>query len=296
MTEAIQLYDRITDPVTAIQTLGTSFAKSGMFGCDKIEQGVVLAAICFAERKSPTQILRSYDIVDGKLRKKSLAALADFREQGGRHKWLATGDDGIMAEIELTLEGNTIKSRFTIEDAKRQGLVRDKSNWIKSPGNMLRARAVSNGVAMLAPEIFAGDTHDDEQSVPAPKPLLPAVTQRIEVQTGKPAESQAIEVSASRVEEKPVAPAPIPTPEPAARPSIKIPEVVAALNSKGHLTTETLIALHCAITDAHAARALEWLIAKGKLEAGKNLENISPAIAQRILDNPPAFLKAIGAA
>ena len=83
----IQLYTKLNDPITAIEKLGLMFAKSGMFGCERTEQGQVLAMICLAEMKSPTAIVRDYHIIDGKLSKKSLAALADFRGAGGKHKW-----------------------------------------------------------------------------------------------------------------------------------------------------------------------------------------------------------------
>jgi hypothetical protein len=46
-------------------------------------------------------------------------------------------------------------------------LIRPRSAWEKQPANMLRARVISNAVAMLAPEIYAGDAGEDE-SQPAP--------------------------------------------------------------------------------------------------------------------------------
>ena len=168
----IQLYTKLNDPITAIEKLGLMFAKSGMFGCERTEQGQVLAMICLAEMKSPTAIVRDYHIIDGKLAKKSLAALADFRGAGGRHKWIQTGDEAANdadkeAIGEFEFQGNKLTVKFSMADAKKAMLIRPRSAWEKQPANMLRARVISNAVAMLAPEIYAGDAGEDEPQ-PAP--------------------------------------------------------------------------------------------------------------------------------
>lgn len=47
-------------------------------------------------------------------------------------------------------------STFTIEDAKRAELVKPRGNWAKYPKNMVFARALSNGVAFMCPEVTYG--------------------------------------------------------------------------------------------------------------------------------------------
>lgn len=47
-------------------------------------------------------------------------------------------------------------SVFTLDDARKAGLVRPRSNWEKWPRNMVFARAVSNGVAWHCPEVMSG--------------------------------------------------------------------------------------------------------------------------------------------
>lgn len=172
----IQLYTKLNDPISAIEKLGLMFAKSGMFGCERTEQGQVLAMICLAEMKSPTAIVRDYHIIDGKLSKKSLAALADFRGAGGKHKWIQTGDEAANdsdkeAIGEFEFQGNKLMVKFSMADAKKAMLFRPRSAWEKQPANMLRARVISNAVAMLAPEIYAGDAGEDE-SQPAQKEIV----------------------------------------------------------------------------------------------------------------------------
>ena len=92
-TQGIELYSRINNPIDAITSIGDFFAKSGMFGCEKVEQGRVLAMECLATNKPPSVIARTYHIMDGKLSKKALAALAEFRGIGGKHKWIKDGTD-----------------------------------------------------------------------------------------------------------------------------------------------------------------------------------------------------------
>ena len=152
----IAIYQKFSNPMEAAQQMGLAFARSGMFGITKAEAGTVLALACMTEQKTPFQILRTYDIVDDKLRKKALACYAEFRGKGGKCKWLKTGDEGNEAIGEFAFEGQTQTVRFTLDDARKQNLVRPNSNWVKTQGNMLRSRVLTNAIGMLCPEIVAG--------------------------------------------------------------------------------------------------------------------------------------------
>jgi hypothetical protein len=153
-----------------VDRMGDWIARSTMFGCTRVEQGKILAMHCYVTGMSPVELLRIYDIIDGKLSKKSMAAAAEFRQKGGKYRWINQGDDGQEAAAEFTFEGQTLVVRYTIKDATRQGLVKPNSNWVKTPGNMLRARMMSNAIGMLAPEIYAGDEPSDAET-PAPASL-----------------------------------------------------------------------------------------------------------------------------
>ena len=57
-------------------------------------------------------------------------------------------------------------STFTIDDAKRAGLV-NGDNWKKYPRNMLFARALSNGAKWYCPDVFGGPVYTpDELGIP----------------------------------------------------------------------------------------------------------------------------------
>jgi len=290
----IELYSKIQDPVKAITQIGEFFAKSTMFGCERIEQGQVLAMECLATGKPPSVIARTYHIMDGKLSKKALAALAEFRGMGGKHKWVKDGTDGKEAVLELTMDGNTITSRFTIDDAKRLGVAfksakGNDTNWTKSPANMLRARCISNGVAMLAPEIFAGDVEDEDMSErPTPEPLLkpqqPAVT----------ASAPAQPASAPQPEKKPENVIDVPaevvkSAEAADEPAKKYTEADIAISPETQqLTVNSLAALESVITEKNLPKAILWLKNKGWITEG--MATLSEERAKRIMRKPEQFL------
>lgn len=300
MSTEVQLYSQFTDPLAACERLGNALAKSGLFGCDRAEQGQALMLICMSERKSPTEILRNYDIVEGKLRKKALAILAEFRQRGGKHKWLADGSDGQAAEVELIFEGQTIRSRFTMEDARRaQSSFKPGSSWVKTPGNMLRARAASNGVAMLCPEVVAGSEDESESSpapaaplnlasapAPAAKPVepspapvidIPATVSRTEPQQDTPA------LAAAGLAPEPVPVVPV-APEP----------LKPAPSASGLATKEQIAKLQELIGEDNYTLALDWLIKEKWLQPGDSMLRLPATRAERILKQSASWLRAIG--
>src|SRR5438477_4803921 len=124
MGQEIELYSKLQDPIQACDKMGEWFSGSGLFGCKTPQQGKMLALICVTEEMTPAQLSRRFDICDGRLRQKAVSILADFLKAGGKKKWIKDGTDGKEAIIELSFDGETIQSRFTIDDAKRQNLVR----------------------------------------------------------------------------------------------------------------------------------------------------------------------------
>ncbi len=301
----ITLYEKMSNPVEAVDRLGIMFAKSGMFGCDNENAGKMLALVCMAERKSPTDILRQYDIIGGKLRKKALASFAEFRAKGGKVKWLATGEDGKKAEAEFSFEGQTIKVAFDIEQAKKGGAIfKDGSNWVKTPGNMLRARCLSNAIAMLCPEIFAGGEESieaDDTPAPeiklspspaaeSPKPTPAPATVIVEAEVVGEPSSKPVTVAAPPTESaKSDAPAPV-TPAPAATPE---PPKAPAAAPVAELPDEMVTRIEAAIGGDHAVAAIKWLIKEGWLKHGEGLAQLSEARANRILKQTASFLRAV---
>lgn len=312
MTQEITLYEKTSDPMALIERLGTALAKSGFAGCDRLEQGQVIAWACVAKRIDPFEFTETYDIVDGKLRRKAMAAFAEFRKRGGKVKWVKTGDEAVQNEDEreavgeFSWEGQVVTCRFTMADAKRAELVRPRSNWVKTPSNMLRARVASNAIGMLAPEIYAGGSDEEPQVAKVAEPLLKDVTPptapvatttktTIKITAVPPDTEQelaAVGLAPSKpVEAEIVQPAPTAAPPPPAAPPRT--DIRLKLGSTNKLDAESIGLLQGVIGDANSGKAFEWLKNRGWIK--DDLADLSVDRARRIMSKPSEFLKTIGA-
>jgi hypothetical protein len=157
---SLDVYDRINDPLAAIKTLGGAIFKSGIFGLDKPEQGEVLAMQCLAERKSPLELARTYHFIQGQLAIRSDALLAKFHQAGGSVTWTTRSDTEVVASFKRGVSSANIVA--TIDEYIANGTATKadgktlKDNWRKWPRRMLTARAISEGVRLIAPECCFG--------------------------------------------------------------------------------------------------------------------------------------------
>lgn len=157
-----------------IEKLGTLLAKGGLYGCKNAEQGSTLVLMSMAEGIPITEMKRRYHIMNTKhgstLAMRADFMLAEFRRLGGEFTWVDQGDDGQKATLRVKYRTNDIEVTFTLDDAKRQGLVKKGGNWETVPDAMLRSRAITKAVRMVCPEVLAGFNTDDEiegnESVP----------------------------------------------------------------------------------------------------------------------------------
>jgi hypothetical protein len=263
----VSTYDKVQDPMTAATTLGEWIAKSGMFGCERVEQGAILAMQCLVERKAPLELAKHYHIIGGKLSLRADAMLALYRERGGKVRWLQFDDLG--AKARWTYDGNDVELAYTAEDAKRAGFLpaRGGSGWAKFPAEMMRARLISKAVRMLAPEVCTGTyTPEELEDIQRPAPA-----------------SVAVGVTTSST----TAPAPAPV---AVEVNVAEAEVVPA-EEDGLTPQKQIFKL---LTDAdllHAGRA--FLQSKNWIPADGNLSMLSEARSAKILAKPEAFLAAV---
>lgn len=166
-TTALTVYDRMADPVAAIEALGKAIAKSRFLGCDNVEQGQVMAMECMARRMPPLMLAEKYHVIDGKLSMRADAMLAAFNEAGGKHRIVSRTAD--CAEIELTFAGQTYNERLTWAEAQAEpfpwtgkpdkaGQPVLKKNWAtpRARKQMLWARVVSDAVRAMMPGVNCG--------------------------------------------------------------------------------------------------------------------------------------------
>jgi len=181
MKNEIQTYEKMND-LPSVKALGIAINESGMFGCNKPEQGIIIALQCIAENKPPLEMAKNYHLVQGKLTKRADSMLADFKRSGGKIKW---GDIKNRKEQSGTFtdpDGNVYDVSYSIDDAKAAGVYSNQahSSWQKTPAAMMRARLVSETLRAIAPEIVTGvytpeeaaqfdDVQPATQSKPEPK-------------------------------------------------------------------------------------------------------------------------------
>ena len=86
---------------------------------------------------------------------------------------LESTDESCTARI-VAGDGRIVgESTFTLEQAKKAGLIRQGSPWTTHPARMLWARASKNAIVDFAPEIALGIALDDElQEIDAPPDLV----------------------------------------------------------------------------------------------------------------------------
>ena len=179
-SNGLAIYDRV-DPMTFIDTFGKVFAMTGAGGADTVAKGQLLALACLCRRQDIFQVSSTYHLIGGKLSMKSDVMLAKFRQAGGKHQWIKDGSDGFIATAIFTFEGNSTTVSYSIEDAKRADLLagpgKKPGNWEKNPAAMLRARVVSSGVRMLAPEVLEGSYCPEELEDEPQQSVQATVTQ-----------------------------------------------------------------------------------------------------------------------
>ena len=298
MSQDIELYNRIQNPIEAIEKLGTMFAKSGMFGCDRLEQGMILAWTCLAERKTPLEVKRRHHLHNGELSTRADAMLADFRTiKKGTHKVLARNAD--RATVELTLEGQTLTFEFTWEEALKEPFIYGKENKIKknyatprARMQMLWARVISDGVRTMAPEIVSGTYTPEELDDDAPeRPAAELLPSQPAPQEPKPAKVTNVEtVAPQAAATAPAQPAEVVNEMPAA--AKPVVNNWTAADGKS-LSNEAAMALDELIPADRQQAALRWMEAKQWIPPMGSLKNLSPARGRKVYDNIEKFLEDI---
>lgn len=148
--------------VEAVKEYGAIVAKSGFFGCEKVEQGQALVLMAFSDGVPIGRYQEKYHILGNKLTMKAEHMRSELRRLGGEYRWIKDGDDGQEAVLEIKYRGTVAQVRYSIDDAKREKLIKPKGNWETRPGDMLRARCSTKAIRMHASEVLDGMLSDEE--------------------------------------------------------------------------------------------------------------------------------------
>jgi hypothetical protein len=135
---------------------------------------------------APMQAINSIHVINSKpgLSANALAALV--RREG--HRMRVTGDDKTATASIWRRDDPDFEYRvtWTMDMAKRAGLLTGKDNWDKYPGAMLKARAQTAVVRDACPELIIGlpgDDTDDGDDAPTWATPVQATAERITVDT-----------------------------------------------------------------------------------------------------------------
>jgi len=180
---AISVYQRMADPMSAVKELGGAIAKSQMFGADTESQGMILALHCLVKQCDPLSIVQSHHLMRGKLSLKSEEMLARVVKAGGDYQIIEHSPEA--AEIVISYKGRKFRERFTWDEAKQEPFVYrgtatdvlphllagrfDKislGNNYATPRRRMQhlwARVVSDAVRVIAPDLIAGNYTPEEQ-------------------------------------------------------------------------------------------------------------------------------------
>lgn len=166
----VSLYQKMSDPIAAIEKMGEWFYRSGLFGnLTSPAGGCVIAMACMAENRTPFEISKRYHVIDNKLSMKAEAMLAEFNSRGGKHRIIQR--DGDCVAVELTPHGGApVEFRFTWEEAQGERYVYGKDgktlkdNWStpRRRMQMMWARVVSDAVRAVDPGVVVGTYTPEE--------------------------------------------------------------------------------------------------------------------------------------
>lgn len=148
-----------------LERMSVFLSKAGD-ACPKHFQGkpaMVGAVIMFGQELglTPMVAVRSVCVISGTMTLKAELMLTLAIQRGVGADW--TENTNEAATLVLSRGGKTfLPVRFTLEDAKRAELL-GNATWKKYPGNMLRARAITNAIRMHCPDVLGPCIYSEEE-------------------------------------------------------------------------------------------------------------------------------------
>lgn len=168
MTTAIVKRELTPETWNMIKSIAPTMQQSRLFGVATVDQA---AAVMLKGQELGLGLAAAFefiDVIDGKPSLNPRGALALIHQSGQCEKVLiedVKDAKGNPTACKVTMKrkgGIEYTATFTMDDANRAGLVRDKGGWTKYPANMLRWRAVGYAADVVFPDIIGGMKRADE--------------------------------------------------------------------------------------------------------------------------------------
>ena len=151
-----------------LMTLATVMVQSGFFpNAESVAQGVV-KILAGRELGFPAiASMRHIYVHNGHIGLQATLIATQIRRSGTYDYRIAESSD-TKCEIEFLRKVDNQwrpegKASFTIEEAKRAGLVKDKSAWQTYPSDLLFARAMTRGQRRFCPDVFGQTVYSEEE-------------------------------------------------------------------------------------------------------------------------------------
>lgn len=147
------------------RVLAKDMHASRLFSAYGTPQGVLATVMLGRELGLPAMAsLRQIHVVEGKQALSAQLMVALVLKSGMAEYFEPIEFDDKKATFETKRKGarNPVKLTHTIEMAQTAGLVKDKSNWLKVPTDMLVARAQSRLCRLVYPDVVGGLYSPDE--------------------------------------------------------------------------------------------------------------------------------------
>ena len=265
-----QLALQSQQPISELEIMANHFVKSGLFGIRKIEEAVSLMIIAQAEGRHPGTVASEYHIIQGRPALKADAILARFQSAGGKVEWHEYTDECVCGTFSHPA-GGSLKVDWDMTRAKAAGLG-SKDNWKKYPRQMLRARAISDGVRGVYPAVLQGFYTPEEVQDFAPSAPVAVAATTIEDKP-KRKKAEVVEIVQTPVEVVEAVVETVPTPS-------EVAEIVEDTDWQGLLS-------------ANEAAVNAFLLGKSKISEGQTWRDLGEGdLLNRIKTTPEKFVGA----
>lgn len=140
--------------------------RSNYFGIKSSEEAAIKLMYGIEMGLPALQALMGVNVIQGRPTM-SANLIASLIKRSGRYNYIISSwtDRECVIQFRENLE-KIGESSFTIEDAKRAGLLRNGGNWEKYPKAMLFARAITMGARAFCADVFVAPIYDPEELTP----------------------------------------------------------------------------------------------------------------------------------
>lgn len=151
--------------IADIEFMAKRYHNSGLLQGANLDTIFVLMMSSLARGIDPALVCDRYYIAMGKPYIKTEAIFSDFVAANGKVNWLENSDKA--AEAVFYYQGQEIRTRITIEDARRTGKA-NSAIWKAYPKRMLMKSVVRDSIMALCPNLSL-NVEEDETGRPQPK-------------------------------------------------------------------------------------------------------------------------------